>query len=66
MSGKWVDTAEVTPSMGTEEQTAFCAGMADCRLIRLPGARLEVLMEEEGIRARALAEIRNFLAAQDN
>ncbi len=48
--------------VGKEEQQEFCAGAADCRLVSFPGARHEVLMEEDVIRDKAIAEIRRFLA----
>jgi lysophospholipase len=51
--------------VGKEEQLEFCAGAADCRLVSLPGAKHEVLMEEDAIRERAIAEILGFLAAKE-
>jgi lysophospholipase len=48
--------------VGKREQLDFCAGAADCRLVCLPGARHEVLMEQDVIRRRAIDEIKRFLA----
>jgi len=48
--------------VGKAQQLGFCSGTGHCRLICLPGARHEVLMEEDAIRDRAIAEIRGFLA----
>lgn len=49
--------------VGGEEQRRFCRRLDDCRLVRLAGARHEVLMEVDPIRERALREIYGFIAA---
>lgn len=43
-------------------QVQFCADLPDCSLVEIPGARHEILMEEDSIRERALSLIRDFLA----
>ncbi|MDD5759845.1 MAG: alpha/beta fold hydrolase [Desulfobulbaceae bacterium] len=42
-------------------QSAFCADLPRCTLVNLPGARHEILMEEDRIRDQALTFIRIFL-----
>ena len=69
-----LDTSSLPPALllqgerdrmvGKKEQREFCAGAADCRLVSLQGARHEVLMEEDAIRGRAVAEILRFLEAK--
>jgi len=50
-------------------QSALCADLPDCALVEMPGARHEILMEEDARRDLALAQIRDFvlplLARQD-
>lgn len=42
-------------------QADFCDKLPDCTLVDLPGARHEILMEEDPIRNRALTLIRDFV-----
>ncbi len=49
--------------VGKKEQQEFCGRLENCRLVSLPGARHEVLMEKDAIRAQALRHIRAFIGA---
>jgi len=49
--------------VGKKEQEVFCGRLKNCRLVSLPGARHEVLMEKDEIRAQALQHIRSFIGA---
>ncbi len=42
-------------------QADFCGDLPDCTLVDMPGARHEILMEEDSIRNQAIALIRNFV-----
>ena len=42
----------------------FCAHLPVCTFVDLPGAKHEILMEEDSIRNRAITLIRNFLLSQ--
>jgi lysophospholipase len=43
-------------------EAKFCRTLPSCTLITMPGSRHEILMEEDSIRNRALALIREFVA----
>lgn len=45
----------------TPPQAALCGELPDCTLVEMPGARHEILMEEDGIRNRAIAAILDFI-----
>jgi lysophospholipase len=47
--------------VGKKEQEEFCGRLKNCRLVSLPAARHEVLMEKDEIRAQALQHIRTFI-----
>jgi lysophospholipase len=49
--------------VGKEEQDEFCGRLEHCRLVSFPGARHEVLMEQDEIRTQALQHIRTFIGA---
>lgn len=44
-------------------EAEFCQTLPSCTLVDMPGSRHEILMEEDSIRNRALALIREFVAA---
>lgn len=47
--------------VGRREQQEICDRLADCRRIAFPGGRHELMMEEDGLRAAVLQEIRTFV-----
>lgn len=47
--------------VGNRPQSDFCADLPTCTLVNLPGARHEILMEEDKLRNQAISLIRNFL-----
>lgn len=50
--------------VGLDAQERFCRRAPRCEMVRISGARHEILIEEEQIRSQAIARIRSFLTAQ--
>jgi lysophospholipase len=56
--------AEEDGVVGLDAQERFCRRAPRCDKVRIPGARHEILIEEEEIRAEAIGRIKNFLIGQ--